>query len=155
MIRRILAVAALPAAALAVTLGTTAASASTGPATYNNGSTEGGGYLASQAQFRQNGLQSLKTWTTHSQQADPTPVWRRIRRCRFLCFAPRLRAAADVLEQHRRAEQPAIIAARAVSEIAHRPIARPAAQRIDHHREIRFAFDKIAQHVASKQQIAV
>ena len=52
MIKRILAVAALPAAALAVTLGTTAASASTGPATYNNGSTEGGGYLASQAQFR-------------------------------------------------------------------------------------------------------
>ena len=52
MIKRILAVAALPAAALAVTLGATAASASTGPPTYNNGSTEGGGYLASQAQFR-------------------------------------------------------------------------------------------------------
>jgi hypothetical protein len=52
MIKRILAAAALPAAALAVTLGTTAASASTGPPTYNNGSTEGGGYFASQAQFR-------------------------------------------------------------------------------------------------------
>ena len=52
MIKRILAVAALPAAALAVTLGATAASASTGPPTYNNGSTEGGGYFASQAQFR-------------------------------------------------------------------------------------------------------
>jgi hypothetical protein len=52
MIKRILAVAALPAAALAVTLGTTAASASTGPPQYNNGSTEGGGYIASQAQFR-------------------------------------------------------------------------------------------------------
>ena len=52
MIKRILALAALPAAALAVTLGATAASASTGPPTYNNGSTEGGGYLASQAQFR-------------------------------------------------------------------------------------------------------
>ena len=52
MIKHILALAALPAAALAVTLGTTAASASTGPPTYNNGSTEGGGYLAAQAQFR-------------------------------------------------------------------------------------------------------
>ena len=52
MIKRILALAAIPAAALAVTLGATAASASTGPATYNNGSTEGGGYLAAQAQFR-------------------------------------------------------------------------------------------------------
>jgi hypothetical protein len=52
MIKRILALAALPAAALAVTLGATAASASTGPATYNNGATEGGGYLTSQAQFR-------------------------------------------------------------------------------------------------------
>ena len=51
MIKRILALAALPAAALAVTLGAAAASASTGPPTYNNGSTEGGGYLAS-AQFR-------------------------------------------------------------------------------------------------------
>ena len=52
MIKRILALATLPAAALVVTLGATAASASTGPPTYNNGSTEGGGYLASQAQFR-------------------------------------------------------------------------------------------------------
>ncbi|HEY8046489.1 MAG TPA: hypothetical protein VIF35_19650 [Streptosporangiaceae bacterium] len=52
MIKRLFALAALPAAALAVTLGATAASASTGPPTYNNGSTEGGGYLASQAQFR-------------------------------------------------------------------------------------------------------
>ncbi len=52
MIKRHLAVAALTAAALAVTLGATAALASEGTHACNNGSTEGGGYLASQAQFR-------------------------------------------------------------------------------------------------------
>lgn len=85
MIKRILAVAALPAAALAVTLGTTAASASTGPATYNNGSTEGGGYLASQAQFRyvkdsvylraQSNFAALDdgvSWETHLYGTDTT-----------------------------------------------------------------------------------
>ena len=85
MIKRILAVAALPAAALAVTLGTTAASASTGPATYNNGSTEGGGYLTSQAQFRyvkdsvylraQSNFAALDdgvSWETHLYGTDTT-----------------------------------------------------------------------------------
>ena len=83
MIKRILAVAVLPAAALAVTLGTTAASASTGPATYNDGSTEGGGYLAAQARFRyvqdsvylraQSGFAAIDdgvSWETHLYGTD-------------------------------------------------------------------------------------
>lgn len=83
MIKRILALVAVPAAALAVTLGGTAASASTGPATYNNGATEGGGYLASQAQFRyvqdsvylraQSGFAAIDdgvSWETHLYGTD-------------------------------------------------------------------------------------
>jgi hypothetical protein len=53
LIKRMIAVLAVPATAGAVLLGAAgAALASTGPTTYNNGQTEGGGYAVTHAKFR-------------------------------------------------------------------------------------------------------
>src|SRR5690348_5607605 len=111
-------------------------------------------------QLTQGLLDLYEPVAAHLQDPDPTSVPRPERRggrpiLRVAGAVGRIRGTRDPREQHRLAEEAAIVAAGTVGEVPYGAVVCTRRRGIDDYAQIRLALDEVTHHMTAEQQISV